>query len=818
MWTYAAVIKRSTRRPLVGTLPRLGVAAFGVSDLEDLSRNFSTSGGDGNNSGRQGGGERGGRDNNTNNTRNDRRGDPQGQQRHGRRPPPLKQNFAKQFLEPAARGELKNHQSGIPKLAGRRPKGHGVRGADPERRSDFDYDELAFAEEQVSFRQPPQPVQNKPKTGTIDAGSPLDELNADDLAEVHQFLAEYNSLAEIPDEQHYYWDESDYENFARPEEEELMEKLQLGVTKDADGKAVVEVDDDVFDWLAQNRDREPPKKERRDMRGGGGGRGERQGSDKDDDSPYTNIIDYVANNNKQVQLGAGYDAVTPITLVGPDMNDFVENMLLHPTKYAEFRHYNHHPESKREPRPDFPKNRANPPLEFVKEYTRFLYVTGLPPVMINGKLADFENPVHRHEIQKKIADIFDVESERVSPANLTSGFIGFYFREDQLFAMETGPTQKVFESPVTISKYEPAEDDSSFAKNSPGSIVLLENLPMGSSPAVLARTLFPSGTDVGEIYGSIKNADIMMKSSHTALLRLESAEMAESAVTSSMVQQRLEDMGQHPIRYMKARRELKFTGKHGGPDGTERIRELGSRLIVDGDIPTKKFFLSHAGTVHLRNLDPTVTKQQIADFFQPFCSVRRDVEGSVEFVKHNGLPTGKAYVGFDELGEAEAALSTFNGGRVLGLASDPVIMRSIKEVDRIKREKRQTRTDEELLDNLHNWEQYVDPADIELLIAHGFTKEALDEALISVRYRNPTFASLDQAMRSETLQPEKDSGGFYAELVQRYIAVLKDCIATPENPGEIFKSLFFQDEELDTSVFDDNEKRQAVLRKRREVP
>ena len=38
-----------------------------------------------------------------------------------------KENFAKKFLDPAARGELQKHQSGIPKLAVRKPKGHEVK-------------------------------------------------------------------------------------------------------------------------------------------------------------------------------------------------------------------------------------------------------------------------------------------------------------------------------------------------------------------------------------------------------------------------------------------------------------------------------------------------------------------------------------------------------------------------------------------------------------------------------------------------------------------------------------------------------------------
>jgi hypothetical protein len=338
----------------------------------------------------------------------------------------------------------------------------------------------------------------------------------------------------------------------------------------------------------------------------------------------------------------------------------------------------------------------------------------------------------------------------------------------------------------------------------------------------LAGSFFSIGTDLGEVYGkSLSVEDIVMLSPNSAVLLMNSAEMADSSLSSSMVQERLLEVGQHRIRYAKARRELVYSGFHGGPTGSDLLRTLGARLIVDGDMPTKNLFLSHAETLHIRDLDPSVTKQQIADFFQPFCSVPRDVEGSVEFVTcKKGRPTGRVYVGFDELGEAEAALEalTSSKGRVRGLGPGTIVMKSVKESMKMHREKRQVRTADELLDDLDNWEKHADPADVEYLLENGISKEALDEALRAIRYHNPTFASLDQAMRSETLNPEKDVGGMYSELVQTYIATLKDCISTPENPGPIYESLFFEGEEKDTEIFDNEPERQEELRKRREAP
>jgi hypothetical protein len=280
------------------------------------------------------------------------------------------------------------------------------------------------------------------------------------------------------------------------------------------------------------------------------------------------------------------------------------------------------------------------------------------------------------------------------------------------------------------------------------------------------------------------------------------------------------EIGQHPLRFAKARRELVYTGTHGGPDGTEPLRKLGPRLIVDGDMPTKAFFTSHASTVFLRELDPSVTKKQIADLFQPYCTVARDVEGSTEFVTcRDGLPTGRAFVGFDEIGEAEAALDALcqDSGRLTGLGSGTAIADLVKEKSQPSH-KRSSRSEDELLDSLNNWRQYVDPADLQELLDHNISIEALDETFRTIRYNNSTFASMDQAMRTETLNPDKDTGGMFKDLVQTYIATLKECLSTPENPGAIYESLHAVDEPFDTDIFDEEPARQEKLRKRRDVP
>jgi hypothetical protein len=632
-----------------------------------------------------------------------------------------------------------------------------------------------------------------------------------------EFIDIYEAMAYMPDREDYYWNESDYDSVDYAKKEAMFDKLKQEATRDADGNLVVEVDDETFaameSWKADDD---------RISSGGDNNKASKQRQPNPQDQGIEFIMDAMGiKGSDKPPNPETYDVVTPLNLKGPSVSDFVESMMEHPTKFGQIKFDFPHPESKREPVPDLPPRRRNPPPEFVEASSRFLYVWGLPLLMMDGKPGDLGNPVHAMEIQKHVATLFDVQPEAVYASTLTSAFVGFRSAADRQFALTVGPMHKIIHSPVTISKYSPKEDDKkSFAAKEMDSVVLLDNLPEGHTPSSLARVLFPPDGEVGSIYGNLKPEDFKMLTSHSAALRFESAELADNAVASAIVEDRLTEFGQHRVRYTKARRELVYTGKHTGPMGMDPEKVLGTQLIVDGDVPTKNFFLSHASTLHLRNLDPFISKKDISDFFQSCCILPRDSRGSVEFVTcYEGIPTGKAYVGFDEHGEAEAAMSLCEtNGRLTGLGDNKIIMKRVKEATKIAREKRSAREEEELLDNLDNWEQFVDPEDLQELFDAGISKEALDEALRAIRYQNPTFSSLDQAIRTESMNPEKEAGGMYREMVQTYVSALKDCISTPDNPGPIYESLFLPDEEVDTEIFEDEPLRQEELKKRREVP
>jgi hypothetical protein len=256
-----------------------------------------------------------------------------------------------------------------------------------------------------------------------------------------------------------------------------------------------------------------------------------------------------------------------------------------------------------------------------------------------------------------------------------------------------------------------------------------------------------------------------------------------------------------------------------GPVKDDEVRVMGPRLIVDGDMPPKDFFQSHPRCIHVRNLDPLVsTPEMLTDLFQPFSELPRKITSIEQVTCEAGLPTDRAYVGFDLPGEAEACIEKCKG--MIRVGDRKILMRLVD--DRVvpqtpmyRAEKRPARSAEELWDDLNNWEKHVDPSDVEYLEAHGVSKVVLDEALRRIRRENPTFGPLDQAVRSEAIEPDTAPGDLYKEIVQLYIKTLKDCIATPVNVGATYEMLHMPGEDIDLSIFEEWEKKKAEIEKAR---
>lgn len=716
-----------------------------------------------------------------------------------------KSNFAEEYLDPAARGELKEkHSSGIPKLAIRRPKGHEIQGGDEvgfdrgdgEDMLDSDSDDDFRAEGKLvdTMKQDIQRARRLNQIAQASGGGGSTGGGGGNAVALHRDSG-------LPKDIYNIW--GAIESFKDPEysKEEDFDVMfdrdrayfreTYGPLSGLTREKLDEIRDGGFNWETPDEfTYERPK-------------GEPSGD------PILPEVWKEGCGRRFTMLDYDYAYDQDGNWTGPD--------------YSDFRFWNVHPDSKREPMPYYPRNRTNPHPLIVEFFSRWLYVTNLPPALSEEGMKFGDNPSkltvrQQQHIQTTVTRQFGVSLDQVYPANETSAFIGFEAPQKRDLVAKRGPSDKVLTRPITASAYTPSEEekDNVFVKEANAeAIIKLEDIPPHRfTKATLPGTLFPEGTELGAAY-SVSSEDVYFQSPTTCLILFDSKEKAESALASESLERRLADLGTYPIRLFQARRNVVHDRME---DEHNEIRRQGFRLIVDGDMPSKEFYISHAGAIMLRNLDrDSVTKEMLADFFQPYSSINRDVKGSVEFVCClNGLPTDRAYVGFDGLGEAEVVMKALGGRATIG--DNGVIMKLVK--DRLipgtpERIARPERTEEEILKNLNDWEQHVDPEDIKWLGEHGVAKEVIDDFLRGLRFHNRSFGPLDWAMRDEKLEPHKESGADYIEMVQMYIETLKECTATPEDPGEVYEHLHFPNEPIDVSIFETEKKRIKKLMKKR---
>ena len=671
--------------------------------------------------------------------------------------------------------------------------------------------------------------------GTVDS---LDELvDMDGFEEEGEAKEE-----ELFDDDKYYWREEEYETLpmvgdlsGKGENEPFTiyygKKALQPRSEDDDDDGVPGLDKGEGDW-----EEEEEEAEEEEVDDDGDKKSSEDFSLQEDEKPkhvdpeqlyffdQNDIVEVAAQSHEKPEYdGVSVPKVLPLPFHGPDLDDFLEAVIDTPSEYVRATRINLHPHSQREPKPILA--RRGPSIEFVKSHKRFLYVTGLPPLEVDGEGGDLRNPIHRSVLRKTIARIVDVDSSRVFAINATSGFVGFASSRELADALARGPSEHMISSEPDLRMPDASLSEHEFIKSYPANtVLLLSKIPGGDhTPTSLARELFPVETELGSVYGGRSRDDFRFLSPTSVLVRFSSVEQAQSALDSTMVRERLQEIGQYPVQYYCARRELLHAG-FASINRDQELRRMGPRLVVDGDMPSKRLYLSHAGVIQLRNLDPTLTKEAISAKVQPFCAQFRDVQGSVEFVTcRAGHRSGTAYVGFDIPGEAEALLNSLPpGGRLLGLGDRPVIARMVHDrrfpgQKSVYPDKRPERTEEEILDDLNNWEKYVDPADLEELEKAGIQKIVLTEAFRNMRFKNATFGALDSTVRDDAIEPEKASGELYKELVQLYIKTLKECIATPDNVGAMYKGLHLPDEEIDLSIFDREKDRQKMLQERRET-
>ena len=506
------------------------------------------------------------------------------------------------------------------------------------------------------------------------------------------------------------------------------------------------------------------------------------------------------------------------------------------TRFQMAKFCNPHPDSARQPKAAIPRRRKQPPMEFLEAHRRFLYIFGLPiQDPGDGSIATLNNPVHFAQVRKELARLAGVDStEQVYPATTSSGYIGFDGTESMAAAIINGPTETFVYRPPVWSVFDhhsdqeyaglytkkSQEDVQAFCRaENDGAILLLSHLPRHNNPATLVQALFPANTPVGDAYSDVTVDDIFFLNSTEALVRFSSMDQAQSALSSQLVAtQLLEQLGTYRIRLQRARREQVHAGYRGPFIGRRQVLKWGHRLVVDGDMPSQNFYISHADTVLAWNLDVNTTNYELSQWVKPYCAMPRDIEGSIEIVTcEDCLPTGRAYIGFDFPGEADAFLKAM-GGNTAQFGNRIVQLKKLKtrHVAGGKYypgpDKRPERTVDELWRSLDGWEDLVDPADLQTLYAAGIDKWILDDAFRVLRYKNISFGSYDQGIRRESLEPQKDRGQQYRDFVQLYVKTLIEALPTPERPGPIYEALFLPDEPVDLSIFDEEKVRRLALR------
>ena len=729
-----------------------------------------------------------------------------------------KENFADKFLKPAARGELtKKHTSGIPRLAARRNKAR----LEPVRARHKDF--LNYLDEG------PEEGMALSETGSSSSSRPVIP-EAPQPPEGAELLMAFGGddpyfAPELLLNEKYYWTEEEIENLVQ----DPLTKEELGIV---DGEPIeIPYTDDELAYRADDEETWADIEAIADDVGGDENeslafsKGDQRGPKKYVDPEMRYFFDqhdlYEMLTNDDTPDDAWRPPndvlVAPLRpVMGPDVEDFLDSMAQHPTQYALSIRENLHRDSRREPKPIFPGDRRNPPLEFVQQYRRFLYVTGLPPLTVNGEEGDLNNPIHAQMLQKTVAGLVSVDSTQVVWANRTSAFVGFHSPREMANALAGGPTEATISGDPTVEVYEGGEV---FA-DAPGRCLKIAGFRPGFTNPTLLSNLFPSDSDLAEVYGSVSVDDVIFTSRTSAVIRFASEEMAQSALQSALLRHQVDEIGQYPVQFFRARRELVHDGYTGLRKAHEK-RAMGPRLIVDGDMPTKDFYLTHARVIQLRGLDLSITKEELTKAFQPHCERLRDVEGSIEFVTcEAGLPTGVAFVGFDMPGEAERCMKAYSGKFSVGSVFVPGKLVHDRRIpgERKLRDRRLQRSEAELLEDLNNWERFVNPRDLAELQAAGIEHHVLDESIRQLRFNNKYFGALDSSLAGESIDPTKDGGELFKEMVQLYIETLKDCIATPENPGELFEAVHFPDEEIDISIFDRDRNRQKELTEKRANP
>jgi len=735
---------------------------------------------------------------------------------------PKKESFAEKFLEPAARGELVGHSSGIPKLAVRKKKGQGVMDDYPGKvsKQPINYYEMSKMSEKAAIKRGERRNgggEDGRSTGTGSLQRMVRQVTRQRRQRkedtTNKSRKSFNKKKKPKDETNDETNEL-INRFNEPTFKELNHNIATKNNLEFVGRKI------------------PPNVQFRQQRH----LKNRRQTDK--------VFDFWGNVIPQKELD------------DPWLSDTISIT------------YNHTPpESRRQPRPrPYPISRRSPPKEFVKSHGVFAYVTNIPCTAANKKVEtedtnendkineeirmmktterkNFDNPIHRQEVAEFVAETFNLPVTTVVPATLSSAFIGFADgakaaevfiknKRRMLWNKEKLTLTLCNTKKDELIKNASSDDPSDLSKQEKNFIAWLSS--SDDSSIILRLDNIPAGmkahTIIHSLHGilDLDSNDAFFLSPTNALLRLSSTiegnEDINTLLQSPKLQSCLTMMGRQTLHVQAAHREIIHNGFEGPVNFYEKKKLSDTRpLVVDGDVPSKEFYLSHANVLQIINVPSSVTPNMISWYFQKYCEEKRDVIGSVEIVKTiDGKPTGRVYVGFDYIQDYDRACEDLskasygiywqhNDNEQKHKKGSPSIVKLISEKNIINGSKfghKSYRSEEELWDNLHNaWKKYVDPKDIAYLESKGVSRDVLEDAFMTVRFKNPTFGVEDQARVGEKLREGYEPGQHFREFVETYVETLKECASTKEDPGMFYNAMFFPDEEVDYELFDSEEER-----------
>ena len=500
------------------------------------------------------------------------------------------------------------------------------------------------------------------------------------------------------------------------------------------------------------------------------------------------------------------NSVEPLKLDYKDdcLAAFLKANYLHNTKYAEVstKGWHLHAESRREPIPVSPKyTRKQPPIEFVNSHNAYLFVEGFD--------VDRNDPEKGKTIVESLAKRFEIEKESVFSCGGTgpaSAFVGFETAGKAHYNLKKHHRQ-VQGSPIDFQKF-----DTSRLKRAPEAV---KELVESSSEGTIFLQIHNLGHKKEETHKFkikialkpelvLSDKDIVLTSSSSALIRVEADDIANAILGSNKLAERaiskLESGKMLFVSKCFREQHQRLTGY------SKRVLTHipGKKLFVEGDVPAKSLYISHAGVIHLDNVPHSATKEEISREFDKYCLDHRDVLGSVELVRcAKGFPTGKAFVGFDRQEDFDAVVDDIGEGDffVKGwkIRLEPLIDKDIPRNKKIGT--RKSRPTDELFADLYEWEHYLDPTQLEEL-DQMYGRDMLDQVFTNLRMQNPSFGHMDQAMRGERLEPHLAIGERKKEFITKYAQFLHDFYTTPENPGAMVNSMFAEGEQVKLEIFD----------------